>query len=158
MFASLWYSEKARDWAAQVGLLIACIALFYWLYDNTVTNLTARGIRVGLDFLWRQANFPISESVVDYDPSDTFFWAFVVGLANTLFVSLIAIVLSTLLGLVVGLARRSSNPLTSGVSGAYITAIRNTPLIVQLLFWYAVATTALPGPRDAFNPLDGVFI
>jgi general L-amino acid transport system permease protein len=58
----------------------------------------------------------------------------------------------------VGLGRRSSNPLTSAVTGVYITAIRNTPLIVQLLFWYAMATTALPGPRNAFNPVSGIFI
>jgi general L-amino acid transport system permease protein len=158
MPASLWYSEKARNWTTQVCLLLAYVALVAWLYDNTVTNLTARGIRVGWDFLWRQANFPISESVIDYDPSDTFFRAFVVGLTNTLFLSLIAIVLSTLLGLVVGLGRRSSNPLTSAVAGVYITAIRNTPLIVQLLFWYALATTALPGPRNALNPVAGIFI
>ncbi|RWK40942.1 ABC transporter permease subunit [Mesorhizobium sp.] len=158
MLASLWYSERARNWTAQICLLLACVALFTWLYDNTVTNLTARGIRVGLDFLGRQANFPISESVVDYDPSDTFFWAFAVGLTNTLFLSLIAIVLSTLLGLLVGLGRRSSNPLTAAVTGVYITAIRNTPLIVQLLFWYALATTALPSPRNAFNPVAGIFV
>lgn len=158
MLTSLWYSEKARSWAAQVCLLVACMALFTWLYDNTVTNLTARGIRVGLDFLWRQANFPISESVIAYTPSDTFFRAFLVGLTNTLFLSLIAIVLATLLGFVVALGRRSANPLISGVAGAFITAIRNTPLIVQLLFWYALATTALPGPRNAFNPIEGVFV
>ncbi|GGE53377.1 ABC transporter permease [Agaricicola taiwanensis] len=158
MLSSLWYSERARSLTAQTVLLAACLAGLYWLYDNAVTNLTARGIRVGLDFLWRPSNFPISESIVAYSPANTIAWAFVVGLANTLYISAIAIVLSTLVGLVVGLGRRSSNPLTSGVTGAYITVIRNTPLIVQLLFWYAIATTALPGPRQALNPVGGVFI
>jgi general L-amino acid transport system permease protein len=158
MLSSLWYSEKVRDRTAQALLLVVVVAGLYWLYDNAVTNMTARGIRVGLDFLWRPANFPISESVVPYTPSDTFLWAFVVGLGNTLYISVIAIVLSTLLGLFVGLGRRSANPLTSGLSGGYITVIRNTPLIVQLLFWYAVATTSLPAPRDALTPISGVFI
>jgi general L-amino acid transport system permease protein len=158
MLSALWYSEKIRGLAAQTVLLAAFLLGLYWLYSNAVTNLTARGIKVGLDFLSRQANFPISESIVPYSPTDTFFWAFVVGLGNTLYISALAIVMATLLGLVVGLGRRSGNPLTSTVSGAYITAIRNTPLIVQLLFWYAIATTALPAPRDALAPVGGVFI
>jgi general L-amino acid transport system permease protein len=158
MLAALWYSERMRSWLFQGLLLVAVLCLGYWLYSNTVTNLHARGIRVGYDFLWRPARFPISESVIPYSPTDTFFWAFVVGVANTLLVSVLAIILSTALGLFVGLARRSTNPLAAGVTGAYVTAVRNTPLIVQLLFWYALATTALPAPRNAFNPVDGVFI
>lgn len=158
MLTSLWYSERARSWLMQALLLAAVIALFSWLAANTVANLAARGIRVGYDFLWRPARFPISESVIAYSPADTFFWAFVVGIANTLFISVLAIVLSTAFGLVVGLARRSRNPLAAGVTGAYITAVRNTPLIVQLLFWYALTTTALPPPRSAWNPIDGVFV
>lgn len=158
MLGRLWYSEKARSWSAQGLLLAAVIGLLCWLCANTVANLDARGIRIGYDFLWRPARFPISESVVAYRPTDTFFWAFVVGIANTLFVSVLAIVLSTAVGLFVGLARRSSNPLAAGLTGAYVTAVRNTPLIVQLLFWYALATTALPAPRNAWNPIAGVFI
>lgn len=158
MLASLWYSERIRSWSAQALLLAAFLGLILWLVGNTVTNLNARGIPVGFAFLGRPANFPISESVIPYSPADTFLWAFVVGLGNTLYISVIAIVLSTALGLVVGLARRSKNPLTAGVTGVYVTAVRNTPLIVQLLFWYAIATTALPSPRDAFNPVEGVFV
>lgn len=158
MLTSLWYSERLRSWVMQALLLGGVLGLVYWLWTNTIANLTVRGIRVGYDFLWRQARFPISESVLPYSPTDTFLWAFVVGLCNTLFISMLAIVLSTVLGLIVGLARRSQNPLAAGATGAYITAVRNTPLIVQLLFWYALATTALPPHRNALNPIDGVFI
>ncbi|MFC7400660.1 amino acid ABC transporter permease [Chelatococcus sp. GCM10030263] len=158
MLARIWYSEKVRSWLTQALLLAAVFGLLSWLVGNTAANLAARGIRVGYDFLWRPSRFPISESVIPYSPTDTFFWAFVVGIANTLFVSILAIVLSTIFGLFVGLARRSRNPLGAGVTGAYITAVRNTPLIVQLLFWYALATTALPPPRSAWSPIGGTFI
>ncbi|MDQ8732548.1 ABC transporter permease subunit [Bradyrhizobium sp. LHD-71] len=158
MLTHLWYSERARSWLIQ-GLLLGGVACFlYWVCGNTAANLAARGIRVGYEFLWRTARFPISESVIPYSPADTFLWAFVVGIANTLFISLLAIVSSTVVGLLVALARRSGNPLLAGITGGYVTAVRNTPLIVQLLFWYALATTALPAPRNAFNPIDGVFI
>lgn len=73
-------------------------------------------------------------------------------------ISVLAIFLSTALGLLVGLARRSKHPLTSGVAGVFVTTMRNMPLIVHLLFWYALATTALPAPREAYNPLPGVFL
>jgi general L-amino acid transport system permease protein len=158
MLARIWYSEKVRSWLTQALLLAAVFGLLSWLVGNTATNLAARGIRVGYDFLWRPSRFPISESVIPYSPTDTFFWAFVVGIGNTLFVSILAIVLSTILGLFVGLARRSRNPLAAGITGAYITAVRNTPLIVQLLFWYALTTTALPLPRSAWNPVGGIFV
>lgn len=158
MIASLIYNERVRNWTAQFLLLAGSVTLLAWLYGNTVTNLANRGIRVGFEFLWRSAGFPISESVLNYTPSDTFFWAYVVGLANTVFISVIAIVLASVLGLIVGLARRSAHPLTSGLAGIYITAIRNTPLIVQLLFWYALATTSLPAPRNAISPFGGVYL
>ncbi|MDW9545908.1 ABC transporter permease subunit [Sinorhizobium meliloti] len=158
MFSAVLDNRRFRSWGGQILLLGGLLALLAWLVANTVTNLDARGIRVGFDFLWRTANFPISESVVPYDPSDTFLWAYVTGLGNTLAISLLAILLSTALGLVVGLARRSKHPLTAGVAGVFVTTTRNMPLIVHLLFWYAVATTALPAPRQAYNPVPGVFL
>jgi general L-amino acid transport system permease protein len=158
MFSAVFDNRRVRSWGGQILLLGGFAALLLWLMMNTVTNLDARGIRVGFDFLWRQANFPISESVLPYDPSDSFLWAYVTGVGNTLAISVLAIFLSTALGLLVGLARRSKHPLTSGVAGVFVTTMRNTPLIVHLLFWYALATTALPAPRQAYNPLPGVFL
>src|SRR5690606_541034 len=101
------------------------------------------GITVGFDFLERAARFPIAESIVDYTPTDTFAWALFVGFTNTLFITLVIVVISTVLGLFVGLARRSDHPLIYGVSSAYVDAIRNTPLVVQLLFCYAIITFGL---------------
>lgn len=158
MISAVLDNRRVRSWGGQILLLGGFAALLLWLVSNTVTNLDARGIRVGFDFLWRPANFPISESVLPYKPSDTFLWAYVTGVGNTLAISVLAIFLSTALGLLVGLARRSKHPFTSGVAGVFVTTMRNMPLIVHLLFWYALATTALPAPREAYNPLPGVFL
>lgn len=158
MFASLWDNERLRSWAGQFLLLGLFIGTILWLFDNTVTNLAARSIRVGFDYLSRSANFPISESIIPYDPSDSFFWAYIVGIGNTVFISAVAIFFSTILGLIVGLARRSQHPLTSGIAGTFVTLIRNMPLIVQLLFWYALVTTTLPAPRNAWQPVEGVYL
>ncbi|MBY3246096.1 ABC transporter permease subunit [Rhizobium laguerreae] len=151
-------NRRVRSWGGQILLLGGFAGLLSWLVSNTVTNLDARGIKVGFDFLWRRANFPISESILPYNPSDTFLWAYITGVGNTLTISILAICLSAALGLLVGLARRSKHPLTSGVAGVFVTTMRNMPLIVHLLFWYALATTALPAPREAYNPLPGVFL
>ncbi|AJY45092.1 amino acid ABC transporter permease [Martelella endophytica] len=155
---SLWYSQRARSWAMQIALLGGLVLFVWWLAGNTHENLTERGIRTGFDYLWRPARFPISESILRYDASDSFFWAYVVGLANTLWLSFLSILFATLLGLVVGLSRRSAHPLLSRFAGTYVTVLRNVPLIVQLLFWYAIATSLFPVPREALNPLPGVFL
>jgi general L-amino acid transport system permease protein len=132
--------------------------LLFWLWSNTAANLVARGIRVGFDYLDSQANFPISESVLPYDPSDTFGWAYIIGVSNTAAIALIAIVASTLGGLLIALVRLSRSPLASGMASVFVGGARNMPLIVQLLFWYALATTLLPAPRLAFNPIPGVYL
>ncbi|WFE75771.1 amino acid ABC transporter permease [Roseinatronobacter sp. S2] len=158
MFTSLWYSARLRGWAVQIALAGGLIAVLLWIAGNTAQNLTERGIRTGFDFLSRPARFPISESVIRYDPSDTFFWAYVVGVANTLWLSFLTILFATILGLAVGLARRSAHPLLSQIAMVFVTIMRNVPLIVQLLFWYGITTSIFPAPRDAFNPLPGVFL
>ena len=158
MLAALWDSPRLRAWAGQALLLFLFVGTLAWLAVNTVENLAVRSIRVGFDFLSRPANFPISESVIPYSPANSFAWAYVVGIGNTLMISALAILFATLLGLFVGLARRSAHPMLSGVAGVFVTAVRNTPLIVQLLFWNALATTALPAPRNALHPLPGIYL
>jgi len=152
---------KAHDIRA-VTLQLACIALVLgliaWLIDNTLTNLATRSIASGFDFLTRSARFPISESVLPYAPSDTFLWAFVAGLANTVVLAVVVAALSTGLGLVVALARRSTNPLALGLSTSFVELMRNTPVVVQLLFWYALVTLGLPNVHAALSPVAGVFL
>lgn len=154
----LWHDARVRGGLIQVALVLAVIGFILWIGNNTVQNLQARGIRVGFDFLDRSARFPISESLLPYTPQDSFLWAYLVGLTNTLWISLLALVGATILGLGVGLAGRSDHPLLRGLAGGYVAVMRNLPLIVQLLFWYALATTAFPAPREAWQPLPGVFL
>jgi general L-amino acid transport system permease protein len=141
--------------ALAVGLVVAAVA---WLGHNTVANLERRGIAGGFDFLARSARFPISESLLAYRPSDSFARAFLVGLSNTLFISAVVAVLATGLGFGVGLARRATHPLAFGLASAFVELMRNTPVVVQLLFWYALITVGLPNVHAALNPLPGVHL
>ncbi|MGO4851386.1 amino acid ABC transporter permease [Phaeovulum sp. W22_SRMD_FR3] len=149
---------RVRGGLIQIALIAAVALVLVWIGHNAVQNLTERGIRVGFDFLNRSARFPISESLLPYDPQDSFLWAYVVGLGNTLWISALAIIGATVLGLGVGLAGRSRHPLLSGLAAGYVGLMRNLPLIVQLLFWYALATASFPAPRAAWEPLPGVFL
>lgn len=147
-----------RAAAVQALAVLLVAAALAWLGHNTGVNLAKRGIAVGFDFLGRSARFPISESVLGYRPSDTFAWAFVVGLGNTLSLSAAVGVAATALGFGVGLARRAPNPLVRASASVFVDVLRNTPLVVQLLFWYALLTIGLPGVRAALSPIHGVFL
>jgi len=147
-----------RAWAWQVLTLLIAILLIGWLAHNLVDNLARRGITIGFDFLGRAARFPISESVLPYSPTDSFAWAFVVGLSNTLLLSATIVACSTLLGFFVALGRRSQHPLASSLSTVFVETTRNTPLVVQLLFWYSAVTFGLPPMKHALEPITGVFL
>ena len=126
---------------------------------NTVANLEERRIASGFSFLAREAGFEIGESAfLRYSASDSYLRALAVGLGNTLSVAFIGIVVATVLGAGVGLFRLSKNFLLRTLAGAYVEFIRNSPLLVQLFFWYAVITEVLPHPREALEPLPGVFL
>ena len=121
-------------------------------------QLEARQIATGYGFLEREAAFDVSESVIDYSPADSYFKVLVVGVLNTLKVSVIGIVLATLIGTLFGVARLSSNWLIARIAGVYVEGLRNIPLLLQLFFWYALITQAFPGPRKALNPIEGIFL
>lgn len=150
--------SRLRAFLAQAMLVLFFLGLGLWLASNTMRNLEARGITVGFDFLGRPARFPISESWIAFTPTDSFGRAYLAGLLNTLFLSLLVTMLACLLGMGIALMRRSLHPLTRALGTVYVETMRNTPLVVQLLFWYALVTTALPPPRNALNPLPGTFL
>ena len=127
--------------------------------SNTLENLQARKIASGFGFLGREAGFEISESAfLTYGAANTYLKALIVGLVNTLSVSVIGIVAATVLGTFIGLARLSRNFLLKTLSATYVEFVRNVPILVQLFFWYAVITEGMPGPREALSPLPGVFL
>lgn len=153
-----WHDPDTRALVYQI-IVVGMVGFVVWyLVSNTLHNLSVRNISTGFGFLNREAGFAIGESPVPYTPADTYGRAVWVGLLNTLRVSVVGIVLATLLGTLIGIARLSKNWLVSSVASVYVEVMRNIPLLLQLFFWYAIITENLPGPRQALEPLPGVFL
>jgi general L-amino acid transport system permease protein len=151
-------NEKARGILYQV-LLIAAILIGGWiLFSNMQANLARSNIQVGFAFLDREAGFEIAEKMIEYDATHTFARAFLVGIGNTLFVAFLGIIIATILGTLIGIARLSENWLLKTAASAYVEVMRNVPLLLQLLVWYAVFTELLPGVRQAINIGDVIFL
>ncbi|MCS6778871.1 MAG: amino acid ABC transporter permease [Geminicoccaceae bacterium] len=143
-----------RGLLAQAIVLALVIAGGAYLVHNTIVNRERLGVASGFDFLGRLAGFDVSQALIDFaSDRSTYGRAFVVGLLNTLYVALVGIVLATLIGFVMGIARLSSNWLVARLALVYIEVIRNVPLLLQLIFWYVVVLGALPGPRDSLEVL-----
>jgi general L-amino acid transport system permease protein len=152
-----WADERVRGVVWQLVVVGLIGALVWWLWSNTVHNLEVRRIATGFGFLSREAGLPIAESLIPYSPTDTYLRALTVGVLNTLKVAVVGIVLATILGTLVGIARLSKNWLLSKIAGIYVEVIRDLPLLLQLLFWYTILQ-GLPGPRQALHPAEGVFL
>jgi len=151
--------------ASQVVFVIVIVLLGAFFYANLTSALHRKGLASGFDFLFLEAGFDIGESLIPYSPADTYGRAFLVGLLNTRYVSFLGIIFATILGVIVGVARLSSNWLVKNIAGAYIEITRNTPLLVQLFFVYfglmmqappVKKSLALPG--HIYISRRGVFI
>jgi general L-amino acid transport system permease protein len=145
----LWRDVVVLQWVAQILSAVLVLGFMAFFVRNVLRGAEARGLSWSYNFLSEAAGFPISESPIEYDPSFSFGRALLVGLLNTLKVSLIGIVLATLLGIVAALARLSTNWLVSKIASVYIEIIRNVPLLVQLFFWYFAIFQQLPPVQDA---------
>ena len=154
----VWRDERVLRVVAQIISAIAIIAFLYWLINNMVTAANQRGLSLGFGFLDDSAGFPIGESPVPYTPSDTFAYAFYVGLLNTIKVSVFGVILATILGTIVGLARLSSNWLVNRLALAFIEIHRNIPLLVLLFLWYQAVFLKLPGVRQSIEWPGPVFL
>jgi general L-amino acid transport system permease protein len=152
-----WRSEAFRSVVYQVVAVLLVTAAGWYLVHNTLVNMRVRGIQSGFDFLLQPAGFAISESLFQFESSDSYARAFLTGLSNTLRVALVGIVLATLLGTVVGIGRLSKNFLIRSLCGVYVEAFRNVPLLLQLFIWYFVLTEFLPPIDEALQPLPDVF-
>lgn len=156
---SLSFSHPAvRAWLFQIIAVIAVIVIAAYLIHNTVTNLNNRGITSGFAFLDRSAGFGIVQHLIDYQEGDTYGRVFVVGLLNTLLVSALCIVFASLLGFFIGLARLSDNWLLRKLSTFYIETFRNIPPLLQIFFWYFAVLRNLPGPGQAVDAFDLLFL
>ena len=149
---------KVRAWLFQIITVVAVIALGWFIFDNTQTNLQHRGITSGFGFLENSAGFGIAQHLIDYSEADSYARVFVIGLLNTLLVSVIGIVLATLLGFDIGVARLSPNWMISKLATVYVEVFRNIPPLLQILFWYTAVFLTLPGPRQAHGYLDMFFV
>jgi general L-amino acid transport system permease protein len=154
----LWNDAKLRSAIWQILFVGIILALIAFLVHNTLVNLRRQNIASGFGFLDREAAFGIGESLIAYTPADTYARAFFVGLLNTLYVSALGIVLATVLGTLMGIARLSSNWLIRKLAQVYVETFRNIPLLLQLFFWWAMLRVSAPPPRQAWELLPGVLV
>ncbi|MDA7806365.1 ABC transporter permease subunit [Candidatus Pelagibacter sp.] len=149
---------KLKKFLPQLLTLLFIVLVFGFFTMNAQENMDTRGIEFGFGFLTQEASFDIQFSLIDYDGSDSYARAYLVGLLNTLLVAFIGIILATLLGLIVGVARLSPNYLIRKTASFYIEFFRNVPLLLQIFFWYFAALRALPMPQDATMILGSSFM
>ncbi len=140
----------------QLITLLAVVLIFGFFTFNAQINMDNRGIEFGFGFLTQESSFDVQFSLIDYDGSHSYARAYLVGLLNTLLVAFIGIVISTVLGVIIGIARLSPNYLIKRAASVYVEFFRNIPLLLQIFFWYFAALRALPLPQDA-DAMFGVF-
>ncbi|WP_432260974.1 amino acid ABC transporter permease [Cupriavidus sp. TMH.W2] len=154
-----WNDPRVRAILFQVLVIAGVVALAAYLVRNLMHNLEVRGISTGFGFLSSRAGFAINQSLIPYsEETSTYGRTFVVGLLNTLLVSGLGIVCSTILGFIIGVARLSRNWLVAKLASAYIETFRNLPLLVQILFWYFAVFLNLPPPGEALHVGDSFFL
>ncbi len=142
----------------QLLLVLALGSFAYYLFDNTLTNLDQRGISTGFGFLSNEAGFGIVQSLIEFDETHTFGRTFLVGLLNTLLVAGLGIILATLIGFLMGVARLSHNWLIAKLATVYIETFRNIPLLLQIMFWYFAVLQPLPRPRQSIDVGGALFL
>ena len=153
-----WTRSRIRASFVQVGFVALVGLVVYFLLSNTMENLSRQGIASGFGFLDQRAGFDVSIRFLAFDRNDTYLRAFWTAVVNTLVLAALGILLATIIGFLLGLARVSPNWLISRLATAYIETFRNIPLLLQLFFWYTVITQLLPAVREALNLLPGVVL
>ena len=150
--------RNKRDLIPQVLTVLFIILVIVYFSFNAQMNMGTRGISFGYGFLSQESSFDIQFSLIDYDGSHSYARAFLVGLLNTILVSVIGIFFATIIGVIVGISRLSQNYLIAKAAEWYVEIFRNIPLLLQIFFWYFAALRALPLPENAFNFYDISFL
>lgn len=156
--ANLIYNPTFRAVVFQIVAIAALVFFFYTIVNNALTNLEARGIATGFDFLNQEAGFGIGLTLIEYDETYSYGRTFIIGLLNTALVSFFGILLATVIGFVMGIARLSSNWLVSRFAAVYIEIFRNVPLLLQIFFWYFAVLQALPSARQSLSLGEAIFL
>ena len=149
-------NSKIKKILPQIATLLVVVLIFGFFTLNAQTNMDNRGIEFGFGFLNQESSFDVQFSLIEYDGSHSYARAYLVGLLNTLLVAFIGIIISTIIGVIVGVARLSPNYLIERSAAFYVEFFRNIPLLLQIFFWYFAALRALPLPQDA-EAIFGVF-
>lgn len=150
---------KNRAIIYQIVALLIVLFFAYYFTHNMLDNVAKRGINTGFSFLDQIAGFGISQTLRPYDDgASTYYDVFIIGVLNTLLVSIIGVIFASILGLLIGIGRLSSNFLIAKLSMVYIETFRNIPILLQILFWYNVVLATLPSPRKSFHYLDVFFL
>jgi general L-amino acid transport system permease protein len=155
---SLLNDPKVRGYVYQAIVILALFGFFAFITYNAIDNLIAQKKTTGYGFLFLTSGFDISFTLFPYSRSSLYWQAYVVGITNTLLVSVVGIIFATLLGFAAGIARLSSNWLISRIATVYIETLRNIPLLLQLFFWYFAVLKAMPGVRQSFVWFDSIVL
>ncbi|HHF3017918.1 amino acid ABC transporter permease [Vibrio diabolicus] len=155
---SLIYNPAFRSAIFQIIAIAALVFFFYTIINNALNNLDARGIATGFGFLNQEAGFGIGLTLIEYDETYSYGRTFIIGLLNTALVSVLGIILATVIGFTMGVARLSSNWLVSRLAAVYIETFRNIPLLLQIFFWYFAVLQALPSPRQSLSLSEAIFL
>ncbi|MGD8775304.1 MAG: amino acid ABC transporter permease [Syntrophobacterales bacterium] len=153
-----WHDPTKRAIIYQVVVLGMVGMLGYYLFTNTLANLERQNIATGFGFFSKEASFEIGESPIPYSAADNYARALLVGVLNTLKVSFIGIILTTILGTFIGIARLSANWLVAKLAVIYIEVMQDIPVLLHLFFWYVVFYEVFPPPRQALNPFTGAYL
>lgn len=153
-----WNNPRVRSFVYQAAVLGTVIALVWFFTATAQENLARLNISSGFGFLDTTAGFGIIQTLIPYTEQSSYGRAFLVGLLNTLVVAVIGIVLSVMLGFLIGVMRLSRNWLVAKIAAGYVEIMRNIPLLLHLFFWYFAVLRPLPGPTESLNPLPGVFL
>ena len=155
---SILNDPKARSLFYQALLAAIVIAILYGAYSNTSRHMADSHIPTGFSFWNAVAGFDINQTLIPYTQLSTYGQAFWVGLLNTLLVAVLGIVLTTIIGFTVGIARLSPNWIVAKVATVYVEVLRNIPLLLQLLFWYNAVLKPLPNPKQSIQIPGGIFL
>ncbi len=154
----LWRNARFRRILGQLFFALAVAFVAREVFLNLKFNAAARGQDLSFSFLNAQAGFAIADTPIDYESTDSVKRAFQVGIANTLRVSLLGIVLTTILGLFIGVARLSSNWLVRKLAQVYVELFRNTPVPLQVIFWWGAVFLAIPSIDESVSLFDVAFL
>ncbi|GGE45200.1 amino acid ABC transporter permease [Agaricicola taiwanensis] len=154
---SLVNNPRVRGFIFQLITAIIIAVVLYIFVTNAQTNLRSQGIATGFGFLDQPASFDVNQSLIEFTQNATYGRVLLVGILNTLLVAAVGIILATIIGFMVGIARLSPNWMVRTLGTIYVEVTRNLPPLFQIFFWYVVLIKFSPSPRDSFSLFNAFF-